>query len=234
MAGQQQTSKQKLDPYLKQQSRFAIGEARNIYDQAAPLPNAYVPISAERRQGLQSIADLSRAGSPVGRGATDEYLRTISGGYLSPDSNPWLRANVEEAARSAAAAPTSLFAGGGRFASGALLGAATDAARRTAQEMYGANYQQERDRMAQYLGMTPTASEAETIDASRLMGVGSQYEADTGAQRQEELRQFMWPREQLAQFEGSLSGSPLTQQGSIKTSQPFDWTSAVTSFFRPV
>lgn len=101
-------------------------------------------------------------GTPLLQPAQDEYLKTIQGGYLSPEANPWLKATYGQAAKDVTDAYTSavqprtdaMFNGPGSLAGNSAY--AEMVARNQyglgqnlqnlATNIYGGNYQQERGR----------------------------------------------------------------------------------------
>lgn len=221
-----------IDRQLAQQSREALTGAQGLYRQTTPPPSTYVGISPQRQAGLNQVYQMAQRGSPVARNTLGEYNKTMQGGYLSPDSNPWFGQNVQRAIGSATRPVLSNFAGTGRLASGAAMGTAGDIASQIASQMWGQNYQNERGLMGQYMSQAPQMANLELTDPMRMASVGSQYEADTAAQQAEAVRQFMWPREKQQEYEASLAASPLNQQVSSQQGTPFDWLGFTSGMLR--
>lgn len=224
MAGKSQSTRVKLPQSLKYGSNLALTGAEGLYQSQAPLPSTYVGISPLRERGL-GMAEQIAGGNQVPSAALDEYLKTIRGGYLSPDSNPYLREIVSRAGQEALNPIASGFANAGRFGGGAYANAAADALSGTAARLYGGQYDAERARMLQALGQAPVFDELQYAGASHLAGVGREREADQLARQQESVRQYLFPYQKQGLFEQSLTGNPLAS-GTQKTSSPFDWTAA--------
>jgi len=222
-------SETRLSPELREQALWGLGQGRNIYEnwQSTPTPNMHVGISNERQRALDAIMSTAVAGRVPGV-ALDEWGKTMSGAYLSPDANPHIAEIARRASSAAASAPVSGFAGAGRFGSGAMANAMADAAASTSANLYGDNYRNERAIMAQYAGMTPQMNELQYADAMRMGHVGDQYEADQHARNAELMRQRMSPMQEYNMFLQTLSGNPLTAESNMQsTTTTMDPMSAI-------
>lgn len=149
-------------PYLGQ----VFGEAQRLYNKGAPqyYPKSTVaPTNFGQAGGYQSLVDYSTGGKPdlLLNSGEEIGLKTIRGDFLNPNSNPWLRGTYSNAADSVSrafsntVAPTTdaLFASAGRFGGGARFNAQRENAlglgetlNKLATDIYGGNYQIERDR----------------------------------------------------------------------------------------
>ena len=213
-AKQESESKTRINPLLADQGEFAVGEARNIYDSMkGNRPSTYVGISPERQQSLDMILSQARGGSGVAQTALDQYNATMSGDYLN--NNPYLDEIVRRSVGAAGSAPISVFASSGRFGGGAMANAMADAMQSTAANLYGQNYQQERDRMMSMLDRSAQVDDLQYQDAQRIAGVGQQFEQDQVAQVQEQLNQYNADAQTLQSFLGLLTGNPL--MGEVTT-----------------
>jgi len=227
MSDERITTENTINPYVAQQSQYAIGQARDLYDSNAPLPSQYVGISDPSQQALDQIMGIAgqRGGSMVPGAALGEWQKTLQGGYLN--ANPYIDDIVRRASNQAAGSQVGGYASGGRFGSGAMANALADSSMRTSENLYGQNYQAERARMMQALGQSGAMEALQYADAGRMGGVGQRYEADQAAQSREALAQYMHPYMKQQMFEGSLAVSPLNREGKSVTSKPFDWFAAV-------
>ena len=214
--GSKSESKTKINKTLRKEGKLAVQEARDIYDrlQAQGRPG----IGAEREEALNRLTAMARGGdfnTSVPDIAMSEYEKVMGGGYLSPDSNPFLQDIVNRSVSSSMAAPVGNFAGSGRFGSGAMANAMADIGQQTAANLYGANYQTERDRMMNMLARSNEIDSLQTAGdlraAEALEGVGRQREAEALAQYQE-------PMNQLMAFLGALTGNPLSGESSTSSS----------------
>jgi hypothetical protein len=235
----------KLDPRLDEQSTYGLTRSRELYGRADQMPSQYVGISDPRQQGMEQIMGVANQRmNPLQQGvaygsALPEWQKTLSGGYLN--ANPYIDDIVGRSAQQAGASQVGGFATGGRFGSGAMANAIADSTMATASNLYGANYQNERNRMMEALGQTGAMDQLQFADrdrqiadrnrqysdAERMQGVGQQYEQDQLSLAQEEMRQYMNPYMQQQMFERSLSSSPLNRAGTRTESRGFDWGGAI-------
>ena len=95
---QKQKEKFRLTEEYRNAALRALAGAENLYGgYGEELPSTYVPISPERQAALEQMAAISETGGGVPGATVDEYLRTIGGEYLSPESNPYLAEVAERA-----------------------------------------------------------------------------------------------------------------------------------------
>lgn len=241
----------KLDPRLDSQSAYGLTRARELYNRTDALPSQYVGISDPRQQGMDQIMGVANQRmNPLQQGvaygsALPEWQKTLSGGYLN--ANPYIDDIVGRSAQQAGASQVGGFATGGRFGSGAMANAIADSTMATASNLYGANYQNERNRMMKALGQTGAMDQLQFADrnrqidernrqysdAERMQGVGQQYEQDELSLAQEEMRQYMNPYMQQQMFEGSLASNPLNRAGTTIETREFDWGGAMMGLFDP-
>ena len=212
---QKSESKTRINPLLAEQGEFAVNEARDIYDaMKGNRPSTYVGISPERQEALDMVLSQARGGGTgVAQTALDQYNATMRGDYLN--NNPYLDEIVRRSVGAAGSAPISGFASAGRFGGGAMANAMADAMQSTAANLYGQNYQQERDRMMSMLDRSAQVDDLQYQDAQRIAGVGQQFEQDQVAQVQEQLNQYNADAQTLQSFLGLLSGNPL--MGEVTT-----------------
>lgn len=180
-------------PYLRQ----GFAQAGNLLNNTKPQyypgfttaqPNQW------QNQGLEATAGMGAnfgAGNPFNAAANETGLKTIQGGFLDPSTNPWLSKTygmaADDVARTfqTATAPgtASAFSGRGRYGSPSYrlategneraLGTTLD---NLATQIYGGNYQAERDRQ-----------DRATSNVGSLIGsnfVGPQMLTQAGYQRQ--------------------------------------------------
>jgi hypothetical protein len=234
------TGQSRLSWPIRSRGIEALQGAQDLYRDPATqeLPSGYVPMSQERRGGLEEMYATANqpGGSMVPREALAEWQKTVGGEYLHPDSNPYLQEVVGRSVGAAGRAVRSGFGGAGRYGSGAFANSAMDAASETASRLYGENYGRERQMMLSYMGMAPSMNKMQYADPSMRGLVGSQYEADQLASQKEETRQFMWPYQRQQIYEASIAGSPLTAESNTEqtTSQPFDWMAMVSGMMNPL
>jgi len=153
-------------PFLQ----HGVEEARRLYDN--PVQRV-TPLSSETEAGLAGITRTAAAGNPVTGAAGQLANQTLTGGFLG--SNPWLDQTFNRAALATQNQLASQFARSGRnidasqdLRSGQLNDLAT--------QIYGGNYEAERNRQQQVLGMSPALGQAAYTDFDRMLGVGAHRE----------------------------------------------------------
>jgi hypothetical protein len=117
------------------------------------------------------LNNFSRAGAT---GSTQDMLgKAARGDYLSPDSNPWLKSTFDQGFGQVQNSVGSAMAGAGRFGSGAMAGALGSGATNLANDIYGANYQQERTRQQQaqqLIGQLQSSDRGQQQAAAEALG----------------------------------------------------------------
>lgn len=158
-----------VQPYLKDYLRDSQTQANtpfqfNAGDQIAPF-------SPEQQYGLAATTQRAIQGSPVNMAAQNNAYGTLNGDYMSPDSNPWLRQNVDRALGDVQTRVNSQFNNSnfGGSVHQEVLGRSLG---QTAAGMYGENYQQERGRQMQAQALAPGLAETDYRDMQALLGVG--------------------------------------------------------------
>ena len=173
--GETQTSTSKNEPwsgvqpyitdYLKQaQTQKNTPFSFNSGDQIAPF-------SPEQQYGLGMTTQRAIKGSPVMNAAQGNAYNTLQGNFMSPDSNPWLKQNVDTAMSDTAGYVNRQF-NNNNFGGSANQEQLTRDLGKVSGQMYGANYDQERARQMSAMGMAPQMAESDYRDAQALLGVG--------------------------------------------------------------
>jgi len=226
--------------YEGQLKDLAIG-AQGIYGgrQWQAYPSMYVGMDPATQRGLSMAENTAgrSGGSMVPGAALGEWQKTVSGGYLDPNSNPWLRDVANRVGYEAENRINSQYATGGAANGGAYANALADAQMQSRSALYNANYQDERSRMQAALGMAPTMDSLQYADAARLGMVGQAREQDALAKAAEANRQYQKPWDEMAKYADVLYGNPAqravtaTETGvtTNKTEQKnkFDWAAFV-------
>lgn len=216
MTGQQATTKPQFPRFAKQSMQLANREAKKLFRD--PSTEFLPDLNEWTTQGIGQRADIATGGGSIAIPALDEAEKVLSGGYLDVSSNPAFQRNMQ----AAMGAASDRFAGSGRVGSGSYAGALGDAATGVAAQMYDV----ERQRQMQALGMTPELVASQYADSSALEDAGRAMDEDT-------MARFDWPYARLDRFANTVYGSPATQIPGQRSSQPFNWMSALTGLFSP-
>jgi hypothetical protein len=226
MGDKSQKSETNIHPALQGSGIASLGLADDWFTDAGPMPSQYVGIDPLRRQGMEQSAQMAQQGTAVPGAGLGNWLATQQGQFLSPDSNPWLRQNVQGAVQAGMPGITGGFAKAGRFGGGAMANAYQDMAQSTAAQLYGQNYQRERQNMMSSLGMMPQMYEAQFADQAKMMQMGQMYEQDQAQQQQEAMRQWAAPMTRVGMYNQAMQSNPLSAYRKTESWQPFDWAGA--------
>lgn len=187
-------------------------------------------------QGLEAIANRGLAGSDLTRSAQGLNLQTTQGAFLGgPGANPYLDPTYERAARGIGEqfnriiAPNidSRFGAAGRWGSGAhaaAQGAGMQALGQSlgdaATNIYGGNYQAERDRMMSAANVAPTLAGADYADLGQAVNAGMERESYQQQLIDAAMQRFQFgqeqPYDQLARFSNFIGNPVMASSGSSK------------------
>ena len=132
--------------------------------------------SANTLEALKMQGDRARRGSLLTPASNAELQKTISGGYLSADTNPYIKGAVNSALGDVRTMVGSQFGGGSNYGSSANQEWLQRKGVEAAAPIYAQNYESERGRQMQALGYVPQMSQMEYADIDRLANVGAQEE----------------------------------------------------------
>jgi len=168
------------DPYYQD----ILAQAQNLNRTQSPTySNLYAGQSAQTQQGVQELG----AYDPAASQASQQYLQDVLGGnYLN--NNPYLDQTFNRAADQTQARLGSAYAGAGRSGSGAYYNASGDAYGNLANQIYGGNYQMERNRQQQAAGMAPGVDQGVLTGAQAQLTAGGINDADYQAYLNERER----------------------------------------------
>lgn len=175
--GSQQKSTQTVVPWAGVQPYITdyLAKSQNV----ANTPFQYnagdqiAPFSPEQQYGLAAQTQRAIQGSPVNAAAQSNITDTLNGNYLSPDSNPWLKANVDQALNDVTGRINSQF-GNANFGGSANQELLARNLGSTAAGLYGQNYTTERGNQLQAANLAPTLANTDYQDIAALQNVGAQ------------------------------------------------------------
>lgn len=224
MGDKSQKSETRIHPALTGAGLASEQAASNWFGSSGDAPSQYVGIDPARRQGMNESLQMAQQGTAVPGAGLGNWLATQQGQFLN--ANPYMDEVVNRSVQAGMPGITGGFAKAGRFGGGAMANAYQDMAQRTAANLYGQNYQQERGRMMQSLGMMPQMYEAQFADQSKMMQMGAMEEQDQRNLRSEEMRAWGAPMQKVGMYNQALQGNPLSAYRKTETWQPFDWGGA--------
>lgn len=111
------------------------------------IPEWLKPYVTGNLNAAQTSRDsVAGAGNGLFAAAMPEYMKTIRGDYLNPDTNPWLKSTFNTSSDLVGSRINSIFEKGNRYGSGQQAGAIGMANTALANDIFGGNYQSERAR----------------------------------------------------------------------------------------
>lgn len=128
------------------------------------------------QQGYDLLTNTVDSGNEALQPAINENNKTLSGAYLSPDSNPYI-ADIAKRLGSIAASTSIGRFGSGRSDSGLSSYYAGKGGADAASELYFNNYNNERGRMDAAVGRAPTLEQARYIAPQALISAGQNVSA---------------------------------------------------------
>jgi hypothetical protein len=217
----------KNDPpaWLQPYQQYAALEAQRLYQQG---PSQYfpdstvVPFSPQTQAALGATQNRALSGSPLVQGAQNQALSTIRGDYLN--NNPYLAQTFKNAAGGVADQVNSQFAAGGRYASGANQGVLGSSLSNLANQIYGGDYANERNRQLATINSAIPLANQDYFDIGQLGNVGAQVEDLSGRTLQDQINRFNYDQNaywtNLSNLTGILSsGNPGGVQSSTASAQ---------------
>lgn len=206
-----------LQPYLTK----AADASTALYNSGGGFfqGSTVAPFSSQTQQALDLTQARALSGSPLERAAQGNIQSTIAGDYLN--SNSYLDQALDAANRNTirqfreATMPSiqGNFARAGRYGSNSYNNAAQGAQTALAQTLsdtnakaYADNYNQERTRQMQAIGMAPALAAQDFKNLQALQGVGSAYDAQAQAQLRDQVSRAEQQRIALNEYIQRLSG----------------------------
>lgn len=221
---------------------YAHPYAVNLLERGYGLSNSeYQPyqgqriadLTPEHQAGLSMTRDRALYGAPDVNAARAQNAYTSAGGYLTPESNPYLKGNVDAAMNAVRGQVNSQFNSAGGYGGSAHQEMLTGQLANKANEMYGANYVNERANQLRAAVLAPQFGQMDYADSQALLGVGDVY----GRQQQNLLnqqyddfqRQSNYPYQQLDLLSNALAGSTGGRSTTTQTGSPMQYSPAASA-----
>jgi hypothetical protein len=147
-----------------------LGDTQHLYD-TTPM------FSPLEMQGYDALKATAGAGATAIDPAIAENNKTLSGAYLSPDTNPYLKDIATRISGIAGSNINSSFGGAGRTGSGLGGYYAGKAVGDSLTDLYGSNYAAERGRMSSAVGMAPSLEAGRYLGPQALISAGQNMSA---------------------------------------------------------
>lgn len=164
--------------------------------------------SPEQEQGMRLATQRAMYGSPTLEAANTSVTDTLSGKYLNPETNPYLKATVNQAMGDVQSRINSQF-NNNNFGSSAHQELLTRNLGDVANNIYGQNYTNERNAMNSLASLAPTLAGADYGDAQQLMNVGAQRQGLAQQYLNQAQNQFnqaqQYPYQQIDRYGNMVS-----------------------------
>lgn len=203
-------------PYSQQLMEMGAAQAARPYE--AYQGQTISPLSQEQQMGLAQTVQRATQGNQAMNAGQNMLTNTLSGGYLSPNTNPYIANMVDTALGQAKGQLNSQFNKPGAWGSTAQQEVMARGLGDIAANMYGQNYTNERGNQMNAANQALGYGAADYQDANALLSAG-----DTTRQYSQDLlnKQFAdWQAQQqypLTQIDilGKSLGLATSGQGSV-------------------
>ena len=167
-------------------------------------------MTPEQNLGLGFTTQRAMQGSPLMRETQNQAMQTARGDFLSPDSNPFLRQNVNTALNDVQTRVNSQFNRPGAYGGSAHQELMTRNLGETAGQLYGQNYTNERTNQQRAMAFAPQLAETDYRDAQALLGVGDVYRENSQDQLNMAYEDFL-ARQQFPYQQVNYAGDVLAR-----------------------
>lgn len=159
------------------------------YEPTIPYINDYLKSTAElygggapqfspmEQQGYDLLSQTVGQGNTALDPAIVENNKTLSGYYLDPSTNPYIKEIADRMAGQAATNSNATFGGSGRTGSGLAGYYSGKGAAEAGGQVYYQNYGDERSRMGSAVGMAPQLEEGRYLGPQALISAGQNISA---------------------------------------------------------
>lgn len=224
--GGNSTTTQKSDPWIGAQPYLT--DYLKLGQQVTKNPYQFyngdtvAGFSPEQELGFNLGTQRALAGSPTLNAANQNITDTLNGNYLSPDSNPYLKANVDQALNDVTGRVNSQF-NNNNFGGSAHQETLTRNLGDTASQLYGQNYANERGNQLNAAGQAIGLSNADYNDSAALQAIGAQRQGLANQYLGNASTQFTnaanFPYEQLQRY-GNVVSQGTGAGGTTTTNSP--------------
>lgn len=153
------------------QNILARGEALSNTPYQTYTGQRIADMTADQTAGLNKVRDRALNGSPEEIAARQNYTDTMSGKYMSPESNPYLKGMVNTALNDVQGRVNSQF-GGNNYGTTAHQETLQRGLSDAAMNAYGQAYTQERDNQIKGMSLANQFGNIDYNNAQQLIGVG--------------------------------------------------------------
>ena len=199
-----------IKPYYTQ----AVDTAQDLFEGSTPnyFPYAtYTGFAPETEASLNLTKARAVAGNPLLNQAQTQASNILSGQYLDPTTNPYTQALYNKMAGDVTSQVESQFSKAGRFGSGANQEILARSLGELATDVYGDQYNRERELMANTMATAPQLGAMDYDDILKLQQVGLEKESLEQAKLQDAIARYDYqqtkPYTKLGQYLGALGAN---------------------------
>jgi len=207
-----------VKPYVSE----AFDQAQNLFQSASPnfYPNQTYTDFAPETNAAMKLATARSLNNPLLASSQSEINNILQGNYLSPTSNPYSQALYNQIAGDVTSGVQSQFSKAGRLGSAANQEVLASELGKVASQVYGDQYNRERENMMNATQLAPQLAQADYTDIQALGGIGQQKEAMEMAQIQDAMARFDFeqqkPYYKLREYLGSIGANVPTTTSVTK------------------
>jgi hypothetical protein len=198
-----------VKPYVSE----AFNQAQDLFQSNVPnyFPKqTYTDFAPETTAALK-LAQTRALNNPLLASSQNEINKILQGNYLSPTTNPYSKALYDQIAGDVTSGVQSQFAKGGRLGSGANQEILARELGKVGTQVYGDQYNRERENMMNATQLAPQLAQADYTDIQALGGVGQTKEAMEMAKIQDAMQRFDFeqqkPYYKLREYLGSIGAN---------------------------
>jgi len=207
-----------VKPYVSE----AFDQAQNLFQSSTPnfYPKQTYTNFAPETTAAMKLATARSLNNPLLASSQSEINKILQGNYLSPTSNPYSQALYDQIAGDVTSGVQSQFAKGGRLGSGANQEILARELGKVGTQVYGDQYNRERENMMNATQLAPQLAQADYTDIQALAGIGQQHEAMDMAKIQDAMARFDFeqqkPYYKLREYLGSIGANVPTTTSVTK------------------
>ena len=207
------TTRSEPSEFVKPYVTEAFDQAQNLFQSSTPnfYPNqTYTDFAPETTASL-NLATQRALNNPLLASSQNEINSILQGNYLSPTTNPYSQALYNQIAGDVTTGVQSQFSKAGRLGSGANQEILARELGKVGTQVYGDQYNRERENMVNATALAPQLAQADYSDIQALAGVGATKEGMEMAKIQDAMARFDFeqqkPYYKLREYLGSIGAN---------------------------
>jgi len=207
-----------VKPYVSE----AFDQAQNLFQSSTPnfYPKQTYTNFAPETTAAMKLATARSLNNPLLASSQSQINKILQGDYLDPSTNKYSQQLYNQIAGDVTSGVQSQFAKGGRLGSGANQEILARELGKVGTQVYGDQYNRERENMMNATQLAPQLAQADYTDIQALAGIGQQKEAMDMAKIQDAMARFDFeqqkPYYKLREYLGSIGANVPTTTAVTK------------------